>query len=51
MIWSRYSFVITPVNYTLFSVNVFMALSGFAQLYRKAGYELPKTEFMGRRIT
>ncbi|GMI57083.1 hypothetical protein ScalyP_jg10636 [Parmales sp. scaly parma] len=51
VIWSRYSFVITPVNYTLFSVNVFMALSGFAQLYRKAGYELPKTEFMGRRIT
>jgi hypothetical protein len=35
IIWSRYSFVITPVNYTLFSVNVFMAGSGMAQLYRK----------------
>jgi len=43
VLWSRYSFVITPVNYTLFSVNVFMAASGMAQLYRKAGYELPKT--------
>ncbi|GMH82982.1 hypothetical protein TrVE_jg9797 [Triparma verrucosa] len=35
IIWSRYSFVITPVNYTLFSVNVFMAGSGIAQLKRK----------------
>ncbi|GMH61041.1 hypothetical protein TrLO_g14673 [Triparma laevis f. longispina] len=35
IIWSRYSFVITPVNYTLFSVNVFMAGSGLAQLKRK----------------
>mmetsp|Transcript_26767 Transcript_26767/g.53358 ORF Transcript_26767/g.53358 Transcript_26767/m.53358 type:complete len:119 (+) Transcript_26767:126-482(+) len=35
LIWSRYSFVITPVNYTLFSVNVFMAGSGLAQLWRK----------------
>ncbi len=35
LLWSRYSFVITPVNYTLFSVNVFMAGSGIAQLYRK----------------
>ena len=34
LIWSRYSFVITPVNYTLFSVNIFMAGSGLAQLYR-----------------
>uniref|UniRef100_A0A7S1U635 Mitochondrial pyruvate carrier n=1 Tax=Phaeomonas parva TaxID=124430 RepID=A0A7S1U635_9STRA len=35
VIWSRYSMVITPVNWNLFSVNVFMAMTGFAQLYRK----------------
>jgi hypothetical protein len=46
VIWSRYSFVITPVNYTLFSVNVFMAGSGIAQLSRKfmAANETPKAE-------
>ena len=35
IIWSRYSFVITPVNYNLFSVNAFMAVTGCYQLYRK----------------
>jgi hypothetical protein len=35
IIWSRYSFVITPVNYNLFSVNAFMAVTGSYQLYRK----------------
>ena len=34
VIWSRYSMVITPVNWNLFSVNVFMAGTGIAQLYR-----------------
>ncbi|CRK97167.1 CLUMA_CG010564, isoform A [Clunio marinus] len=34
VIWSRYSLVIIPKNYGLFSVNVFVALTQFVQLYR-----------------
>ncbi|XP_065089359.1 mitochondrial pyruvate carrier 2-like [Ochlerotatus camptorhynchus] len=34
LIWSRYSLVIIPKNYGLFSVNVFVALTQLAQLYR-----------------
>lgn len=41
IIWSRYSFVITPVNYNLFSVNAFMAVTGGYQLYRK--FTAPET--------
>eukprot|EP00210_Caulerpa_lentillifera_P008203 g7832.t2 len=36
LIWSRYSMVITPVNYNLLAVNAFMAVTGLYQLYRKA---------------
>jgi len=39
VIWSRYSVVITPVNYNLFSVNVFVALTGIYQLYRIYAYQ------------
>jgi hypothetical protein len=35
IIWSRYSTQITPVNYNLLAVNVFMAITGSYQLYRK----------------
>lgn len=34
MIWSRYSLVIIPKNYNLFSVNMFVAATGLYQLYR-----------------
>jgi len=34
VIWSRYSLVIIPKNYGLFSVNVFVALTQILQLYR-----------------
>uniref|UniRef100_A0A6S8AXW8 Mitochondrial pyruvate carrier n=1 Tax=Aplanochytrium stocchinoi TaxID=215587 RepID=A0A6S8AXW8_9STRA len=34
-IWTRYSFVITPVNYNLAAVNVGLALTGSYQLARK----------------
>ncbi|KAL8286565.1 hypothetical protein RQP46_004582 [Phenoliferia psychrophenolica] len=34
LIWVRYSFVIIPVNYSLASVNVFVAGTGIASLYR-----------------
>jgi hypothetical protein len=38
VIWSRYSMVITPKNWNLFAVNVFMAGTGIVQLYRKFSY-------------
>lgn len=34
LIWSRYALVITPVNYNLMSVNIFVGAIGFFQLYR-----------------
>mmetsp|Transcript_20817 Transcript_20817/g.45616 ORF Transcript_20817/g.45616 Transcript_20817/m.45616 type:complete len:108 (-) Transcript_20817:306-629(-) len=34
-IWTRYSLVITPVNYNLMLVNVVMATTGMYQLSRK----------------
>lgn len=34
IIWSRYSLVIIPKNYGLFSVNLFVAFSSSAQLVR-----------------
>lgn len=38
IIWSRYSLVIIPKNYALFSVNVFVALTQCIQLYRAFTY-------------
>ncbi|CAK9234439.1 unnamed protein product [Sphagnum jensenii] len=35
VVWSRYSQVITPKNWNLFSVNVAMAATGIYQLSRK----------------
>lgn len=35
IIWSRYSMVIYPVNWNLFSVNMFVAFTGCYQLCRK----------------
>ncbi|KAL8172494.1 hypothetical protein V2J09_024298, partial [Rumex salicifolius] len=35
IIWSRYSMVITPKNWNLFSVNVAMGATGLYQLSRK----------------
>jgi hypothetical protein len=34
-IWARYATQITPINYNLMIVNLFMGLSGIYQLYRK----------------
>ncbi|KAG0143188.1 hypothetical protein CROQUDRAFT_109377 [Cronartium quercuum f. sp. fusiforme G11] len=34
IIWVRYSFVITPINYSLASVNLFVGATGLTQLYR-----------------
>ena len=41
-IWARYSLVIIPINYNLFAVNVFVAITGFSQLYRIWRY-IPST--------
>ncbi|XP_063697717.1 mitochondrial pyruvate carrier 2-like [Culicoides brevitarsis] len=38
VIWSRYSLVIIPKNYALFSVNVFVAAVQAVQLYRAFDY-------------
>ncbi|GIY54331.1 mitochondrial pyruvate carrier 2 [Caerostris extrusa] len=34
IIWSRYSMVVIPKNYSLLSVNIFVALTGLYQLLR-----------------
>ncbi|XP_033105305.1 mitochondrial pyruvate carrier 2-like [Anneissia japonica] len=39
MIWCRYSLVIIPKNYNLFSVNFFLCLTGGIQLIRIYLYE------------
>ncbi|XP_015866017.1 mitochondrial pyruvate carrier 4 [Ziziphus jujuba] len=39
VIWSRYSMVITPKNWNLFSVNIVMAGTGLYQLSRKLGHD------------
>ncbi|CAG8451167.1 10569_t:CDS:2 [Funneliformis mosseae] len=38
LIWSRYSTQIIPVNYTLLSVNIFVAGTGLTQMYRIWNY-------------
>ncbi|KAG6458612.1 hypothetical protein O3G_MSEX010947 [Manduca sexta] len=39
LIWSRYSLVIVPKNYSLFAVNVFVALTSGYQLARAIMYQ------------
>ncbi|GLB44920.1 putative mediates the uptake of pyruvate into mitochondria [Lyophyllum shimeji] len=43
-IWVRYSFVITPVNYSLAAVNFFVGLSGLSQLGRIAHFRMTHPE-------
>ncbi|KAK4881996.1 hypothetical protein RN001_005315 [Aquatica leii] len=38
-IWCRYSLVVIPKNYNLFSVNFFVAATQLYQLYRAIGYQ------------
>ncbi|XP_071445686.1 uncharacterized protein [Hetaerina americana] len=40
VIWSRYSLVIIPKNWGLFSVNVFVAITGSYQLSRAVKYQM-----------
>ncbi|XP_076307785.1 uncharacterized protein LOC143223564 [Tachypleus tridentatus] len=53
LIWSRYSMVIIPKNWNLFSVNVFVALTGIYQLSRIYMYHhsLQKQESQGESRT
>ncbi|GAB4849685.1 Mitochondrial pyruvate carrier 4 [Ancistrocladus abbreviatus] len=44
LIWSRYSMVITPKNWNLFSVNVAMAGTGLYQLSRKFKHDYANTD-------
>ena len=37
-IWSRYSLVITPKNWLLFAVNIFVGITGLIQLSRISKY-------------
>ncbi|XP_065584615.1 mitochondrial pyruvate carrier 2-like [Artemia franciscana] len=46
-VWSRYSLVIIPKNWSLFAVNFFVGLTGLYQVSRAAKYqyiEKPKME-------
>ncbi|KAG0258104.1 Mitochondrial pyruvate carrier 2 [Mortierella polycephala] len=38
LIWSRYSLVIIPKNYSLLTVNMFVAATGLTQIYRILDY-------------
>ncbi|XP_041982694.1 mitochondrial pyruvate carrier 2-like isoform X1 [Aricia agestis] len=42
LIWSRYSLVIIPKNYSLFAVNVFVAMTSLYQIGRAIKYEQAK---------
>ncbi|KAH8359441.1 hypothetical protein KR093_006572 [Drosophila rubida] len=42
IIWSRYSLVIIPKNYSLFAVNLFVGLTQLVQLGRAYNYQLEK---------
>ncbi|CAG4959417.1 mitochondrial pyruvate carrier 2-like [Colias croceus] len=42
IIWSRYSLVIIPKNYSLFAVNVFVAMTSLYQIGRAYKYEQAK---------
>ncbi|XP_022087597.1 mitochondrial pyruvate carrier 4-like [Acanthaster planci] len=42
MIWSRYSMVVIPKNWNLFSVNIFLAFTGLMQLARIYMYRQSK---------
>ena len=49
VIWARYATQITPINYNLMIVNMFMGLSGLYQLYRKTQVPAEKGGFWGNK--
>uniref|UniRef100_A0A1B6C219 Mitochondrial pyruvate carrier n=1 Tax=Clastoptera arizonana TaxID=38151 RepID=A0A1B6C219_9HEMI len=44
LIWSRYSLVIIPKNWSLFSVNIFVAATSLYQLSRAVRYQMSLKE-------
>lgn len=51
VIWSRYSLVIIPKNYSLFSVNVFVALTQIIQLARAYQYAQEQKKLEAEKTT
>jgi len=49
LIWSRYSLVIIPKNYALFSVNVFVALTALYQVQRGIRYQMSLKQTEGQQ--
>lgn len=47
-IYSRFSMVIIPKNYTLLSVNVFVAITQSIQLFRVFNYKYQQGEFFAK---
>jgi mitochondrial pyruvate carrier 2 len=47
-IYSRFSMVITPKNYTLLSVNVFVAITQTIQLFRALNYKHQQGELFAK---
>lgn len=50
-IWARYSLVIIPKNYSLFTVNLFVFLTGATQLSRALHYRYTKDEASAMTVT
>ncbi|XP_011302219.1 mitochondrial pyruvate carrier 2 [Fopius arisanus] len=44
LIWTRYSLAITPKNYSLFSVNLFVAFTALYQVARAVKYQNEQKE-------
>lgn len=44
VIWSRYSLVIIPKNYSLFAVNVFVAMTSLYQIGRAIKFQQDKNK-------
>ncbi|KAK9900507.1 UPF0041-domain-containing protein [Cystobasidium minutum MCA 4210] len=49
LIWVRYSFVITPVNYSLAAVNAFVGATGGYQLFRAIKWRQDHPELAAAR--
>ncbi|XP_061195966.1 uncharacterized protein LOC133204241 [Saccostrea echinata] len=50
VIWARYSVVITPVNYNLMTVNIFMSLTNGINLIRAIRYRYKVTHGQTAKI-
>ncbi|XP_011185004.1 mitochondrial pyruvate carrier 2 [Zeugodacus cucurbitae] len=49
IIWSRYSLVIIPKNYSLFAVNLFVGLTQIVQLGRAYNYQMEQNKLAGEQ--